>query len=276
MTDIPNKQFHDGHAIPAFGLGIWQVDKAECARVVREAIEMGYRHIDGAAAYGNEEEFGQGVADAGIARDDLFLTSKVWNDGLGYDETRKSIDESLRKIGVDRMDLMLIHWPFPAQDTYVDVWKALIDAQKDGQTTSIGVANFHEPHLDRLKEETGVLPVLNQIEVNPKIQQHEMARVNAARDIVTQSWTPLGNARSFDADPIKAVAERTGKSPAQVILRWHLDIGNAVISRSTNPDHLKANMEIFDFALTPDEIEAIKTLDVGDRSGPDPDSFNGK
>ena len=275
MTDIPGKTFHDGKTIPAFGLGIWQVPQEETARVVRESINMGYRLIDGAAAYKNEEQLGEGIRSADIARDELFITSKVWNDGMDYDAVRRSVQDSLDRIGLDRLDLMLVHWPFPSQDQYVAAWKALIAARDDGQVTSIGVCNHHAEHLDRIIGETGETPVLNQIEINPKLQQQEMQRVNDSRNIVTQSWSPLGNARSFDADPIKAVAQRTGKSPAQVILRWHLQMGCAVIARSTKTDHLTANKDIFDFELTREECDAIGRLNTGERTGPDPETFNG-
>ncbi|MBU2360631.1 MAG: aldo/keto reductase [Alphaproteobacteria bacterium] len=275
MSDIPTKTFTDGHSIPAFGLGIWQVPQEETARVVRESINMGYPLIDGAAAYKNEEQLGEGIRSSDTSRDDLFITSKVWNDGMDYDAVRRAVGESLKRIGLEKLDLMLIHWPFPKQDAYVDAWKALIAARDGGQVTSIGVCNFHEAHLKRIIDETGVAPVLNQIEVNPMLQQAKMLKVNAAHDIVTQSWSPLGNARSFDADPIKAVAERTGKTAPQVILRWHLQRGNAVIARSTKTDHLKANMAIFDFEITQAEMDAITKLEQGERTGPDPETFNG-
>ncbi len=275
MTDIPGKSFHDGTSIPAFGLGIWQVPQDDTARVVRDAITMGYRLIDGAAAYRNESELGEGIRSSDVARDDLFITSKVWNDGLDYDAVRRSVQVSLDRIGLDQLDLMLIHWPFPHQDSYVEAWRALIAARDDGQVTSIGVCNFHAEHLDRIIGETGETPVLNQIEINPRLQQHDLQRVNDARNIVTQSWSPLGNARSFDAAPIRAAADRTGKSPAQVILRWHLQMGCAVISRSTKTDHLKANMDIFDFDLTRDDCDAIARLNKDERTGPDPETFNG-
>ena len=275
MSDIPHKTFHTGQTMPSFGLGIWQVPQDETARVVRDAIGMGYRLIDGAAAYGNEAELGEGIRAAEVARDDLFVTSKVWNDGMGYDDVRRSVQDSLDRIGLDRLDLMLVHWPFPAQDGYVAAWKALIAARDDGQVTSIGVCNFHAEHLDRIIGETGEVPVLNQIEINPRLQQHEMQRVNDARNIVTQSWSPLGNARSFGTAPIKAVAERTGKSAAQVILRWHLQMGCAVIARSTKTDHLKANIDIFDFEMTRADFDAIARLNKDERTGPDPEVFNG-
>ena len=275
MATIPNKTFHDGKTIPAFGLGIWQVSQDETARVVREAIGMGYRLIDGAAAYKNEAQLGEGIRASNVARDDLFVTSKVWNDGMDYDAVRRAVKESLDRIGLDRLDLMLIHWPFPAQDQYLEAWKALIAARDDGQVTSIGVCNFHTEHLDRITNETGVVPVLNQIEINPRLQQHDMQRVNDARNIVTQSWSPLGQGRSFGTAPIKAAAERTGKSAAQVVLRWHLQMGCAVISRSTKTDHLKANMDIFDFELTREECDAIARLNKDERTGPDPETFNG-
>lgn len=271
----PYMTFHDGHTMPQFGLGLWQVDAEKAADITRSAIQMGYRLVDGAALYANEEGQGAGIAQSGVAREDIFVTSKVWCQGMSYDDVRKSVQTSLDKMQLDRLDLMLLHWPFQDADIMVTAWKALIDAQKDGQATSIGVSNFQKRHLDRIIDETGVVPVLNQIEVNPELQQPHMREVNAARDIVTQSWTPLGQGRSFDTDPVKAAAERSGKSPAQIILRWHIQIGNSVVSRSTKDAHLADNLDIFDFELTQDEMAAIATLDDDNRTGPDPDTFDG-
>lgn len=276
MPMIPNLKFHDGREMPQFGLGIWQVPADTTAEVVKDALDLGYRMIDGAAAYRNEEGLGTGIRQSGLDRDELFVTTKVWNHGKGYDETRQSVAESLSRTTLDRFDLILLHWPFQDTESYVAAWKGLIDAQAKGQVTSIGVSNFHEAHLDRLIQETGVIPVLNQIEVNPKLQQSEMRKVNAAREIVTQSWSPLGSGRSFDEEIVQQIAERVGKSAPQVILRWHIQLNNAVISRSENKQHLAANMDIFDFELSKSEMDAMSQLQTGERTGPDPETFDGK
>ncbi len=275
MSTIPNLKFHDGHEMPQFGLGIWQVPANTTAEVVKDAIDLGYRMIDGAAAYKNEEGLGAGIRESGVDRDDIFVTTKVWNHGMGHDETRESVADSLSRTGLDHFDLILLHWPFQDTDNYVAAWKGLIDAQAEGQVTSIGVSNFHESHLDRLIQETGVIPVLNQIEVNPKLQQSKMRKVNAAREIVTQSWSPLGSGRSFGEKIVQQIAERVGKSAAQVILRWHIQLDNAVISRSENKEHLAANMDIFDFELSKSEMDAMAQLQTGERTGPDPETFDG-
>ena len=275
MTQVPHLTFHDGKSIPQFGLGIWQVDADDAARVVSEAIGLGYRLIDGAAAYKNEEGLGEGIRQSGVGRDELFVTSKVWNDMQGYDKTRKSVEASLKRTGLDRLDLMLIHWPAPMNDLYVETWKALIDAKADGQVTSIGVSNFEAEHIDRLIDETGQTPVLNQIEVNPEMQQPAMRAADESRGIITQSWTPLGQGRSFEAEAIARIAEREGVSPAQVVLRWHIEIGNAVISRSTSKEHLAENLDIFGFRLTPEDMAEIEKLDADDRTGPNPMEFSG-
>ena len=275
MSQVPTLTLHDGKTIPQCGLGVWQIDAGDTARVVSEAIGLGYRLIDGAVLYGNEEGMGEGIRRSGVDRGDLFVTSKVWCDMQGYDLARRSIEGSLKRTGLDRLDLMLIHWPAPAKDLYVETWKALIDAKADGQVTSIGVSNFEAAHLDRIIDETGEVPVLNQIEVNPEMQQPAMRAADRERGIVTQSWTPLGQGRSFDAAPIRAVAEREGVSPAQVVLRWHVEIGNAVISRSTKADHLAQNLDIFGFELTAEDMAAIETLDADDRTGPNPNDFSG-
>ena len=275
MTQVPHLTFHDGRSIPQFGLGIWQVDANDAARVVSEAIGLGYRLIDGAAAYRNEEGLGEGIRQSGVSRDELFVTSKVWNDMQGYDKTRQSVEASLKRTGLDRLDLMLIHWPAPMNDLYVETWKALIAAKADGQVTSIGVSTFEEEHLDRLIDQTGEVPVLNQIEVNPEMQQPAMRAADESRGIITQSWTPLGQGRSFEAEAIARIAEREGVSPVQVVLRWHIEIGNAVISRSTSKEHLAENLDIFGFRLTPEDMAEIEKLDADDRTGPNPMEFSG-
>lgn len=221
----------------------------------------------------NEAGLGEGLRASGVPRDDVFITTKVWNNEQGRDKSRASVERSLKTIGVDKLDLVLIHWPVPSQDLFVETWRAFIEMKEEGLMTSIGVSNFNAIHLERIISETGVVPVLNQIELNPELQQPEMRAANARHKIVTQAWTPLGNGRSFEAEPITSAAERTGKSPAQVILRWHLQLGNAVIPRSVKPARQAENLDVFDFTLTDDEMAAISGLDVGLRTGPDPSVF---
>ena len=275
MPKIPDLTFHDGHSIPQFGLGVFQLDDGDTARVVSAALNKGYRLIDTAALYGNEVGVGDGLKQADVDRDEVFVTSKVWNDMQGYDNARKSLRDSLDRLKLDRLDLFLIHWPCPDQNLYVETWKALIDAQKDGEVTSIGVSNFNPDHLERIIGETGVTPVLNQVELNPKLQQAKVREADAAHNIVTQCWTPLGRGRSMDAPEITKIAERTGKSPAQVILRWHVELGSAVIAKTDKEDRLAENMDIFDFELTEEDMAAIATLHTGERTGPNPAEFNG-
>jgi len=273
MSKTNSIPFHDGHSIPQLGFGIWQIPQGETAAAVESAIEAGYRLIDGAFIYGNEAGLGEGLKNSGVARNELFVTTKVWNNSQGADKARASVERSLKSIGIDQLDLVLIHWPMPSQDLYVETWKALIEMRNEGLMRSIGVSNFNADHLTRIIEETGEAPVLNQIEINPQLQQPELRAFCAEHKVVAQAWTPLGNGKSFEADPIKAAAARTGKSPAQVILRWHIQLGHAVIARSINPGRQAENIDVFDFTLTDDEMNAIATLDVGLRTGPDPSVF---
>jgi 2,5-diketo-D-gluconate reductase A len=272
---MPNTRLrmNDGQTIPRLGLGIWQVPPAITAETVAAALKLGYRLVDGAAIYGNEEGLGEGVRQSGLPRDDVFVTTKVWNDMQGHDRTLRAVESSLKRLQMNQVDLCLIHWPAPAQDRYLDTWRALIRLRDEGRVRSIGLSNFMAPHLERLVGETGVVPVLNQIELNPRLQQADLRALHDRMGIVTQSWTPLGQGRSFDAAPVQAVARRTGKSPAQVILRWHLQLGVSVIPRSTRAAGLAENLDLFDFALTPDEMTAMATLDEGQRCGPDPATF---
>ncbi len=261
---------NDGHAMPQLGFGLWQVPKADTAATVVAGLAAGYRLIDGAAIYGNEEGLGEGLRATDVPRDRIFVTTKVWNDHHGYDAARRAAEESLRRIGVDYLDCLLIHWPCPDRDRYVETWKALIDLRDEGKVRSIGVSNFMAVHLDRIVGETGVTPVLNQIELHPRLVQAEMRAVHARLGIVTQSWTPLGQGKSFGASAVQAAATRCGKTPAQVILRWHVQLGCSVIPRSTRPEGLAENLAIDDFALTAAEMAAISLLDAGERTGPDP------
>lgn len=270
VVKTPHLRFHDGNSIPQLGFGIWQVPADETAAAVCSALEQGYRMIDGAYIYMNEAGLGEGLRRSGVARDDVFITTKVWNDEQGRDKARASVERSLEAIGVDQLDLVLIHWPVPRQDLYVETWEAFIEMRDKGLMRSIGVSNFNPDHLERIIAETGEVPVLNQIELNPELQQPNLRAVNARHGIVTQAWTPLGNGRSFGADPIAAAAARTGKSPAQIIIRWHIQLGNAVIPRSVNPNRQMENIDVFDFELTAGEMEAIGSLDAGMRTGSDP------
>lgn len=273
MTEMTQLTLNDGRSMPQFGFGVWQIPGEAVPGVVTDAVNLGYRLIDGAFIYGNEAEMGAGIRQATVPRDDLFVTSKVWNADQGYDAARKAIDGSLARIGLEYLDLCLIHWPCPQKSLYVETWQALIDARAAGQIRSIGVSNFNADHLDRVIEETGVTPAVNQIEVNPRMQNTAMCAANAARNVLTQAWTPLGQGASFTAPAIVEAAKRAGVSPAQVVLRWHVQLGHSVIPRSTNAAHLAQNLDSLGFELTDAEMAAIAALDEGVRCGPDPLEF---
>lgn len=270
----PMMTLNDGRTMPQLGTGIWQIEDAKTPEVVAEALRVGYRLIDGAAAYKNEAGMGRGIRDSDVVRDQIFVTSKLWNDAQGHDAALRAFDATMERSGLDYLDLYLIHWPLPAMDAYVDSWKALIRLRDEGRVRSIGVANFHEPHLRRLIDETGVAPALNQIELHPSLTQERMRAVNKQLGIVTQSWTPLGRGDSFDAPAIRDAAARTGRTVAQVILRWHIQHGLSVIPKSEKPERLAENFDVLDFTLTPKEMSAIDALDRGHRTGPDPDTFD--
>ncbi|MFN7224966.1 MAG: aldo/keto reductase [Paracoccaceae bacterium] len=266
-------KLNDGNRIPALGLGIWQIPADQTGHIVSSAIDMGYGLIDGAAIYGNEAGMGEGVRAASVPRDQVFITTKIWNDRQGHDETLRAFDESVARIGFDP-DLLLIHWPCPAKGLYLDTWRAMIRLRDEGRVKSIGVSNFMADHLERVIGETGVTPVLNQIELHPDFQQADLRALHDRLGIVTQCWTPLGKGRAFDTPEVQAVAKRTGKTPAQVILRWHVQLGCSVIPRSTNVSRLAQNRDLFDFALTDEDMAAMATLDKGARGGPDPMLFS--
>ncbi|RCL84689.1 MAG: aldo/keto reductase [Microbacterium sp.] len=266
---IPTLQLLDGNRIPQVGYGVFKVPADDTRRAVLEAFELGYRHIDTAAIYGNEEGVGAAIAESGIPRDDLFITTKLWNDRHDGDEPRAALGESLDKLGLDALDLYLVHWPTPARDNYVHAWERLIDLREQGLTRSIGVSNFLVPHLERIIAETGVAPVLDQIELHPAYQQREVVEWALARGIRIEAWGPLGQGK-YDLFSVPAVADAAaahGKTPAQVVLRWHLDKGNIVFPKSVRRDRLAENIDIVDFALTDDEIAAIDAVDPGDGSG---------
>lgn len=266
---IPSVQLLDDNRIPQVGYGVFKVPADDTRRAVLEAFELGYRHIDTAAIYGNEEGVGAAIAESGIPRDDLFITTKLWNDRHDGDEPRAALGESLDKLGLDAVDLYLVHWPTPARDNYVHAWERLIDLRDAGLTRSIGVSNFLVPHLERIVAETGVAPVVDQIELHPAYQQREVVEWASARGIRIEAWGPLGQGK-YDLFSNPAVADAAaahGKTPAQIVLRWHLDKGNIVFPKSVRRERLAENIDIVDFALTDDEIAAIDAIDPGDGSG---------
>ena len=273
MAPSPSVTLNDGVAIPQLGFGVYKVEAADAERVVGEALEAGYRHIDTAKLYGNEAEVGRAVRASGIPRDEVFVTTKIWNDDHGYDPARRAFDAAMDRLGLDVVDLLLIHWPAPGQGRYVDTWRALEALRAEGRVRSIGVSNFHIHHLHRLLEETEVVPSVNQIELHPKLQQHELRTFDALHGIATEAWSPLGRGAVLDDPVVTAIAHRTGKTPAQVVIRWHLQLGNVVIPKSVTPARIVENISVFDFELDPEAMAAMSTLDSGGRLGADPDEL---
>ncbi|WP_313566087.1 aldo/keto reductase [Mobilicoccus sp.] len=278
MTTVPTLALRAGSGtiqIPQIGFGTWEVPDEAVTEAVLHALKTGYRSIDTAAIYGNEEGVGRALRQTEIPREDIFLTTKVWNDRQGFDSTREAMEESLRKLGTEYVDLYLIHWPVPAKDAYVDTWKALLQLREDGLAKAVGVCNFHEQHLRRLADEAGEFPAINQIEVHPYLQQTDLRAFDDEQGIVTEDWSPLGARLGIIDDPvIGSVASATGKTPAQVILRWHLQIGSVVIPRSTKAARIESNLDILDFELSQAQMDSIAALNEDKRSGPDPEEFN--
>ena len=270
---IPSLVMNDGRSIPQIGLGVWQVPDDVATDACLAALECGYRHIDTAALYYNEEGVGRAIAACGLPRKELFITTKVWNTDQGYDATMRAFDLSLSKLGLDYVDLYLIHWASPRQDKYVDTWKAFEKLKADGRVRSIGVSNFHIPHLERLFAETEVVPSVNQIELHPNLPQQELRAFHQKHNIVTEAWSPLASGGLLKDSTLAGIGDKHGKSAAQVILRWHVQLGNVVIPKSVTPERIRANIDIFDFELDADDLRAIAGLENGERTGPDPDHF---
>ncbi|WP_342609625.1 aldo/keto reductase [Vibrio tritonius] len=266
-------KFSDGNSIPQIGLGVWQATQEQAAASVCHALKSGYRHIDTAAIYQNEEGVGQGIKQSGVVRNDIFVTTKVWNDAQGYEEATAALNASLDRLQLDYVDLLLIHWPTPKQDRFVDTWRAFIDAQKAGKVRSIGVSNFNADHLQCLIDETNVAPVINQIELHPYLQQAELRAFHHEHHIVTQAWSPLGQGEVLNDAVIGAIASVHGKTPAQIIIRWHMQLGNVAIPKSVTPSRIQSNFQVFDFELSNQEMAQIAQLDQGRRMGPDPLTF---
>lgn len=274
MTFAPLVQMNDGRSIPVIGFGVWQVPDDIVVDATLKALEVGYRHIDTAYLYYNERGVGEALQRSGLDRDDVFVTTKVWNTDQGYDETLSAFDKSTGLLGIDEVDLYLIHWPTPGRDLYLDSWRALIRLREDGRARSIGVSNFHESHLRRIIDETGVIPAINQIELHPWLPQNHLRDVDERLGIKTEAWSPLGSGRLIDDPVIAEVAAKHGKSSAQVMVRWSLQLGNIVLPKSITPERIEQNIDVFDFQLDDADMAAIASLESGRRTGPDPDEFN--
>lgn len=284
-SSIPRVTLNNGVALPALGYGVFQTPPAETVVAVQEALRIGYRHIDTAAAYGNERQVGEAIHRSGIDRSDVFIETKVWISDYGYDATLHAYDKSVAKLGVDQLDLLILHQPLPsAFDRTIAAYKALQTLLADGKARAIGVSNFMPDHLDRLLAEASVVPAVNQIEVHPYFRQTELLAKNAAHGILSQAWSPIGgitfypgyaeNRKSTLADPVLlSIGKAHGKSAAQVMLRWHLQQGRSAIPKSTKPARMAENFDVFDFELSAEQIAAIDALDTGVRSGPDPASI---
>jgi 2,5-diketo-D-gluconate reductase A len=275
MTDVPTLRLNNGVEMPQLGFGVFLVPADEVVEPVRAALDAGYRLIDTAKLYGNEEGVGQAIRDSGLPRDDVFVTTKVWNSDHGYDATLRAFDMSQKLLGLDVVDLYLIHWPTPQRDLYVDTWKALESLYGDGRVRAIGVSNFNVPHLQRLLDETTVVPAVNQIELHPGFAQDELRAFHEKHGIITESWSPLGRGHGLLDNPaVTAIADAHAKTPAQVILRWHLQLGCAVIPKSTHAERIRENFDVFDFELGDSEMATLSAISEPGRIGPDPDEFN--
>jgi 2,5-diketo-D-gluconate reductase A len=275
MTNIPALTMNDGRLIPQLGFGVFQIPQDETEVAVTTAIEAGYRQIDTAQGYQNEEGVGAAVAAADLPRDELFITTKLTNSEQGYDKTLAAVDQSLRKLGLDVLDLLLIHWPLPMFDLYVETWRAFEHLRTSGRVRSIGVSNFTVEHLERLINETETVPAINQIELHPEFIQEELRDFHAKHGILTQAWGPLGQGKGLlELPQIVEVAQQLDRTPAQVVLRWHLQLGNVVIPKSVTPSRIRENISIFDFELDDEQMATITKLDRGRRLGPDPTSFD--
>ncbi|MFN8163525.1 MAG: aldo/keto reductase [Solirubrobacterales bacterium] len=272
-TSIPAVALHDGVEIPQLGLGVFQVPPEDTQSTVERALAEGYRHIDTAAAYGNEAGVGAAISAAGPGRDEIFVTTKLWNSEQGYDSALAAFEKSLERLGMDQVDLYLIHWPVPSEGCYLDTWRAFERIREEGGARSIGVSNFRVEDLERLRREAEVLPTVNQIELHPRLQQADLRAWHADHGIATEAWSPLAQGALLEDDTIGTIAAHHDKTPAQAILRWHIQLGNVVIPKSVTPARMRENFDIFDFELSEDDLAATARLDAGERTGPDPATF---
>jgi 2,5-diketo-D-gluconate reductase A len=275
MTAVPSTTLNNGVQMPVLGFGVFQIPPDETAAAVSSALDSGYRLVDTAAGYGNERGVGEAVRRSGIPREEVFVTTKLANADHGYDNAMRAFDTSLSELGFETVDLYLVHWPLPAHDLYVETWRALQKLAEDGRARTIGVSNFTPEHLQRLLDETDIVPAVNQVELHPYLQQPDLRAFHARHGIVTQAWSPLGQGKSLLEDPtVVALADRVRRTAAQVVLRWHLQLGNVVIPKSVTPERIAANIDVFDFTLTDDDMSTLGALETGERMGPDPDTFN--
>jgi 2,5-diketo-D-gluconate reductase A len=272
-TSVPYVDLNDGNRIPQLGFGVFQVPPEETAEAVGHALRTGYRSVDTAAAYGNEEAVREAVRDSGLQRGEVFITTKLFNDSHGREEAQKAFSASLALLGSDYIDMYLIHWPVPERDLYVETWQTLRALRDTELVRSIGVSNFQIEHLERIIDATGVVPAVNQIELHPRLQQPELRRFHAERGIATEAWSPLGQGELLDDPVIEEIASEHDRTPAQVVLRWHIQLGNVVIPKSVTPSRIEENFRVFDFELGEEEMQRLAELDRGERIGPDPDTF---
>ena len=272
---VPTITLNNGLRMPQMGFGVWQVPDDAVTAAVLEALAVGYRSIDTAASYGNEAGVGEALHRSGLARDDVFVTTKVANPDHGYDPTLRAFDASAERLGTDVVDLYLVHWPQPGRDRYVSTWKALERLYSEGRARSIGVCNFNRPHLERVLREGGIAPMVNQIELHPLLAQSELRAFDTEHNIVTEAWSPLGSGRLLDHPLIVEMARELGRTTAQILLRWHIQLGNVVIPKSVTPERIRSNFEVFDFELSREAMERIGGLDEGRRFGPDPQTLEG-
>jgi diketogulonate reductase-like aldo/keto reductase len=272
-TSVPTVALRDGVEIPQLGFGVFQIPPEDTQGAVEEALAAGYHHVDTAAAYGNEQGVGAAIAASDLGPEDVFVTTKLWNSEHGYDSALRAFERSLARLGMDRIDLYLIHWPVPAGERYVDTWRALERIQEEGLSRSIGVSNFRIEDLRRLQREADHLPTVNQVELHPRLQQGELRAWHAEHGIATEAWSPLAQATLLSDPTIEAIAAEHGRTPAQIVLRWHLQLGNVVIPKSATPERIRENIDLFGFALSADQMATLAALDAGERIGPDPATF---
>jgi 2,5-diketo-D-gluconate reductase A len=274
-SKVPPITLNNGVEMPQLGYGVWQVPDDEAETAVGTALEAGYRSIDTAAIYGNEEGTGKAIAASGLPREDIFVTTKLWNSDQGYDSTLRAFDTSLSKLGLEYVDLYLIHWPRPARGQYVDTYRAFEKLLADGRVRAIGVSNFLPEHLDHLLAQTSIVPAVNQIELHPHLQQHAAREYHDEQGIATEAWSPLGSGKGLlEVPAIVAIAQKHNRTPAQVVLRWHIQLGNVVIPKSVTPSRIKENIQVFDFSLDTEDLAAISALNEDRRIGPDPATFD--
>jgi 2,5-diketo-D-gluconate reductase A len=276
VTAIPDITLNNGQQIPQLGFGVFLVEPQDTVAAVSTALQVGYRHIDTAEMYGNEQEVGEAIRRSGLDRHEVYVTSKLSNDAHRPDDARRAFDESLKTLGFDYLDLFLIHWPLPTRygGDYVSTWKALEEFYREGRARSIGVSNFQARHLRRLHGESEIIPAVDQIEVNPYLTQDELRGFCAEHQIAIEAWSPIARGNALDDPTVDDIARKVGKTPAQVILRWHIERGDIVFPKSVNPDRIRENIDIFDFELTGEDVEAISALNRNERTGPDPDRFD--